>query len=349
MSVTSNNPIPSGPYAITAGATVTITPPQTQGNWGWVVLSNSSPFDCAVSVGLPGQWLEAWGYDVFVLQPGNNPITVTAKDDTSGGAIGSGRIKANWYQINDKPLGSYPGTLSAAAVAASLAAVQGQVLLGDTGALSFAGSGTQTFTYAIPAGVSINAVGLFAYSLTPGTGNWRGLEVALQSSMEVINFYDARPFANWGAGGYFPNLPGIFPYASEVYGSVLLKITSTGASGTAGGIQVVGYEGVVPAYQPPALVASGATVANVTGNSNATLLAQLTDGRQYAISSVAHSSAGASAVFVPSSVQLSTITSVGGTVALSFPNPVVTAGPLYLANTTSTSTNSAASVTYTYI
>lgn len=105
----------TGPFTLTLGQELDVTPPNGSSRFTRVVLANASPFACQVDSGGNQQWLQPWAADVYPCNAGN-PAQVTPSFTTAADA-GNAQITASWYLDTDTISGTYPAPLSAQGVA----------------------------------------------------------------------------------------------------------------------------------------------------------------------------------------------------------------------------------------
>lgn len=107
-----------GPLTLALGTPETLTPPSESVKYRSVILSNASPFACAVSVDGPQQWLQPWTADVYDVT-GAYSITVTPEFSINPSPlVTTGTLSATWLAANDQLSGTYPVSLTGVAVAA---------------------------------------------------------------------------------------------------------------------------------------------------------------------------------------------------------------------------------------
>lgn len=128
----------SGPYTITAGASVTLEPPSAGIRYVAVAIANASPYACTVQLARSGaaQWLQAWSADLYPLAEGDIATVAAALDTDTTGLIASGNVTATWYQSTDPITGTYPAALANPAVHAqvtgSIEVASGTITIGNT-------------------------------------------------------------------------------------------------------------------------------------------------------------------------------------------------------------------------
>jgi hypothetical protein len=106
-----------GPYPLTLGVTAA-APPPTSGPWGWVVLSNLSPYLLQVTAGTTQAWLSPWTESIFDASSVQTPVTMVPSLPAGAALLGSAQVEATWYDPTQKPLGVWPMSLTADALSA---------------------------------------------------------------------------------------------------------------------------------------------------------------------------------------------------------------------------------------
>lgn len=112
-------PYASPPQTLTLGQASTVAPPPNGIRSSAVVLTNASPYHCAVSIGGPQQWLPAWTADLYQVPVGAT-VTVTPSLVISGASTDA-TLLAAWQLPTDPPAGAYPQALTSQAIAAAIA------------------------------------------------------------------------------------------------------------------------------------------------------------------------------------------------------------------------------------
>ena len=159
----------TGPFAVTLGTELDVTPPSGASKFNRVILANASPLACQVNSGGVAQWLQPWTADVYPTEAGN-PAQITPQFTT--GNQTAGQITASWLLPGDPLDGTYPLSLQAQAFAASI--VQEQILSGTQ--IAFNAGGPQTIQVPVPAGIQSLIV-----QITPGLGNLPNVPVTVST------------------------------------------------------------------------------------------------------------------------------------------------------------------------
>lgn len=108
----------TGPFTLTLGQELDVTPPNGSSRFTRVVLANASPFGCQVNSGGVAQWLNPWSADVYPAD-GGNPALVTPVFTTASAAAND-QIVATWYLDTDPLAGTYPAALPVQGVTAQV-------------------------------------------------------------------------------------------------------------------------------------------------------------------------------------------------------------------------------------
>lgn len=109
--------IPAGPVTLALGAGVSLDPPEVAVDQ--VVLTNLSPYMCAVDIGGPQDWLRPWTAQLYAV-PSGQSVSVLPKAEISGGGSDNG-LWVSWVLAGESVApASYPQSLTAEAVVASL-------------------------------------------------------------------------------------------------------------------------------------------------------------------------------------------------------------------------------------
>ena len=293
-----------GPYTLTLGQTTELAQPSTSARFVAAVLSNTSPYDCAVDINGPQQWLKAWSSDLYLIDPGAN-ILVTPEYSTASAA--GNVLTVTWYGPTDKVTGTYPVSLTAQAVAATiagtLAVVQEGRSLGQitpTGSSFIVGGlelGDQAVVLSAPYGTPTDWLTIAAY------GNQSGLLAANDAItpshpaiIPVLGGLDTSITVQWGDGPgiYGPPTLSAFALPSVPPTPKLQSITVSASQDTTGsaftGYMLLGgktnlirvrqyalggniaptggYAGLLMASTTPVLGQLGAQLALQPGNAN---------------------------------------------------------------------------------
>jgi hypothetical protein len=190
----------TGPFAVTVGAELDVTPPAGSSKFDRVILANASPLACQVNSTGVAQWLQPWSADVYACDAGN-PAEVTPSFTTSAGSA-AGQITATWLLPGDPLTGTYPVTLTAQAIAANIV----QDLVVDQTTLAII-DGTVTLPLTVPAGIQSLIIS--------GT-----LTEASATPTPVVFTSEA--------GGY-PTDAMLFPAGDEAYNNAVIDITAGAA------------------------------------------------------------------------------------------------------------------------
>lgn len=111
--------VPRGPFAITAGGTITAPSPNSPQQLYCVRVDNSSPYTLRVVAGVPLGQVGAFESHVFVLPQGAyTPVSVTAVAGSGVTVFGTdSTVYFTWY--DSPPFGSWPSALGSAGVTAT--------------------------------------------------------------------------------------------------------------------------------------------------------------------------------------------------------------------------------------
>lgn len=247
---------------------------------GTLLNNNTSSFVVVESGGTVIDYIPPAGQ--YVIQYGSNgtltPPQVTLTFTANSPLVGT--ITITVYQIGD----TLPNSTSSVAPVPSF---DGQLLLGTIPVSTFTNAQELDFTFPIPSGEIVNALGLFLYVASGSTGGYKGIRFLVENSSQTLSFYDARPFANYIDNGYNPTppIPGIVPYPALIYGSPTIRMISTITSKINGTIDVIGFTSIIPNQPDTPVPAKQANTTSINGSVQ-TLLPTLTDGRRYRIWSV---------------------------------------------------------------
>lgn len=108
---------PVGPYTLT-GIGIPLNVPVPPGVFTTVVVDNASPYTCAVNIGSPQHWLEAFTSDIYDI-PAGATVTITPTAALVGASTDA-TLTATFYRADETPGGTYPVSLTSQAVVAAL-------------------------------------------------------------------------------------------------------------------------------------------------------------------------------------------------------------------------------------
>jgi hypothetical protein len=257
-----------------------------------VQIQNSSNFVLTILAAGLLYTIQPFLAQTIPLAADGGSVTLTSTQNPSG-AASSSTITLVWLLAGEDPP-EQDGPLTAAAIAAAIAGSvltqQGQtVLLTGYASTPTAGNFTSK-TVNIPAGVHVNALMVLC---SAALGYGAVLRIDGNTSGQI--YWQGRPCANDPvlineAGLYAQGFRFIVPFPGDYEGSFNVTIVNGGAA-TQGfqSLDVIGFEGTVPPWQPPPPV-SGTSIGSIsttgTGTVATTLLPALTDGRIYLVHSI---------------------------------------------------------------
>ena len=114
----------NGPFAVSLGTTLLLTPPQASGVYFSLLrIDNSSPFIATVTVAGDQFFLLPFTYDIYSLPANGAPVTAAFAQvpGGSGGSAGQNSFcTTTWFAPADRITDSYPGSLTSAAITATI-------------------------------------------------------------------------------------------------------------------------------------------------------------------------------------------------------------------------------------
>lgn len=124
---------PVGPFTL-VGIGTPLNVPVPPGVFTTVVVDNASPYTCAVNIGSPQHWLEAFTSDSYDI-PAGASVTITPSAVLTGASTDA-NLTATFYRADETPGGTYPVSLTSQAVVAALTGTVVASILGTVPVLN---------------------------------------------------------------------------------------------------------------------------------------------------------------------------------------------------------------------
>ena len=162
----------NGPFAVNLGTTLLLAPPQASGVYFSLLrIDNSSPFIATVTVAGDQFFLLPFTYDIYSLPANGAPVTAAFAQipGGSGGSAGQNSFcTTTWFAPPDRITDSYPGSLTSAAITATIIGTLPSVpSSAGTPTATLTGS-TATLTWTAP--TSPGSSPITGYSVLPYLG-----------------------------------------------------------------------------------------------------------------------------------------------------------------------------------